>query len=135
MVWTADAPHAGFTTGTPWLPVKPPQAARAVDRQEAEERSVLHHYRRVLSFYRDTPALLAQGTEWLDLPEPLLAFRRGDGDPLTCLFNLCPAPARVSTDGGAALTGPSAATLEDGEVILPGYGYAWLTGAPALSCR
>ena len=135
MVWEADAPHAGFTTGTPWLPVKPPQAARALDLMEADPNSVLHHYRKTLAFYRDTPALLGTGTEWLDLPEPILAFRRGDAEPLTCLFNLSPAPASVAVAGEAALIGPSIARLERGDAILPGYGYAWLTGAPQLSCR
>ncbi len=135
MVWEHDAPNAGFSTGLPWLPVKPPQAARAVDRMEAQASSVLYHYREVLAFYRRTPALLGTGTEWIDLPEPLLAFRRGGADPLTCLFNLCPAPARVALGDDTSLAGPSIATLEQGEVVLPGYGYAWLTGAPALSCN
>ena len=134
MVWQADAPHAGFTSGTPWLPVKKPQAARAVDRQTSDPASTLHNYRKTLSFYRDTPALLDTGTEWLDLPEPLLAFRRGERDRLTCLFNLCPAPARVTLDGKTALAGPSEARIDGGEVLLEGYGHAWLTGAPDLSC-
>ena len=30
MVWDAAEPNAGFSTGRPWLPIKAPQAARAV---------------------------------------------------------------------------------------------------------
>ncbi|NNF92693.1 MAG: alpha-glucosidase, partial [Boseongicola sp.] len=95
MVWEADAPGAGFTLGDPWLPIKAPQAARAVDRQETDPASILHHYRALLSFYRDCGPLRATGTDWIDLPDPLLAFRRGGAGGLTAVFNLGATPLRL----------------------------------------
>src|SRR5690606_38176588 len=41
MVWDG-IPQGGFTTGRPWLPIKPPQLARNVAAQEATADSVLH---------------------------------------------------------------------------------------------
>jgi alpha-glucosidase len=130
MVWEAGEPNAGFSTGTPWLPVKPPQAARAADLQEQDAGSVLHHYRAVLDFYRNTEALRAIGTEWLDLPDPVLAFRRGQG--LTAVFNLGPDPVTLRAGGPSDLAGPVRASLDDGTLSLAAFGYAWLTGKPDL---
>ena len=41
MPWFADAPHAGFSTHAPWLPVWPAHRERAVDRQSADTTSML----------------------------------------------------------------------------------------------
>lgn len=131
MVWEADALNAGFSDGNPWLPVKAVQAARAVDVQEATEGSVLHHYRKVLAYYRASEALRSLGTEWAKLDEPLLAFRRGAA--VTCVFNLSPEPVRVAISGETSLDGPVAAALDSSHLVMPAYGYAWLTGAPVFS--
>ena len=49
MPWDGEAPHAGFTTGLSWLPVKPEQAERHVAGQEADPGSTLAFYRRMLA--------------------------------------------------------------------------------------
>ncbi|MEL6691098.1 MAG: alpha-amylase family glycosyl hydrolase, partial [Pseudomonadota bacterium] len=131
MVWEADAQNAGFSEATPWLPVKAPQRARSVDVQEAANDSVLHTYRETLAFRRASEALRRGRTTFLDAPEPVLAFRRGED--LTCIFNLSPEPTVVRLSGAAEMTGPSAGTLEDGTLTLPGNGFAYLTGAPSLA--
>ncbi|MBU3029479.1 alpha-glucosidase family protein [Paracoccus marinaquae] len=135
MVWEAGAPHAGFTTGTPWLPVKPPQAARAVSTQQADKGSVLAAYRATLAFRKAQPALRWGGTEFLDLPEPVLAFRRShEGEVLTCLFNLGKTPVKLTLDGQAALAGPSQGSLAKATLTLPANGFAWLESRPAITC-
>ena len=102
MVWEADAAHGGFTTGTPWLPVKAPQLARAVDAQVGRPGSVLETYRELLAYRRGSPVLRTGKTRFVDLPEPLLAFRREIGDAgVLCVFNLSPAPRAVRVTGGA----------------------------------
>ena len=133
MVWEVDAPNGGFTTGTPWLPVKPAQTARAVDSQEADPGSILNHYRAALKFYRETEALRDAGTEWVALDDPILAFRRGRDAELACVFNLGPEPKRVALEGAAHAIGPSVATVEGEELCLPAYGYAWLAGRPRFA--
>ncbi|MCH2076056.1 MAG: alpha-glucosidase family protein [Rhodobacteraceae bacterium] len=131
MVWEADAQNAGFSEATPWLPVKAPQQARSVDAQEAANDSVLHAYRESLSFRRSSEAMRRGRTTFLDAPEPILAFRRGEDQ--TCIFNLSPEPVVVRLAGPAEITGPSACALEDGTLNLPGNGFAYLTGAPTFA--
>jgi len=131
MAWDPDAPHAGFSDGAPWLPVRPPQAARAVAAREAEPGSILQHYRAVLAFRKSQAALMAGRTAFLDLPDPILAFRRGTGAAaLTCVFNLGPEPATFRVAGAQDIVGPTAgAELVDDRLALGPNGYAYLSAA------
>ena len=134
MVWEKDAEHAGFTTGTPWLPVKAPQQARAVDAQEQANDSVLHHYREVIAHRKANPALTRGKTTFLDLPEPILAFTRTAEDQvLTCIFNLSKEPCDLTMSQETGTTGPAHATISGTSLHLPGNGYAMLTGAITLT--
>jgi alpha-glucosidase len=131
MVWEAAAAHGGFTSAAlPWLPVKPPQAARATDLMEADPDSVLHHYRAALAWRRGNTLLKQGRTVFLDLPEPVLGFRReAAGQSLTCLFNLSPTPVDLTLDGPATLVGPVRGAGLDGTALtLAGNGFAWLDG-------
>lgn len=139
MVWT-DGPQGGFTTGTPWLPVPPEHLPHAVQVQEAAgEDSVLAWYRRVIGWRKTTPALRGGAVRWLDLPDPVLAFWRGEGEAaLLCVFNLSPAPVALSAAGLAMAEGPVLdASLAGDALTLGGNGVAILTatgqGAPALA--
>lgn len=133
MVWEHDAPNAGFSSGTPWLPVKAPQAARAVDRQEARNDSVLHAYRETLAFRRARDELRLGKTAFPDLPEPFLAVvRQRGGHRITAVFNLSPATRHLRVDGTAALVGPRAASLDGAILHLPAHGFAYLDSAEAL---
>ncbi|CTQ49495.1 alpha-amylase family glycosyl hydrolase [Jannaschia donghaensis] len=128
MVWEKDASHGGFTSGTPWLPVKAPQLAHAVDAQGPD--GVLAFYREAIAYRKGSAALTRGATTFLDLPEPILAFRRGDGEgALTCVFNLRAAPLTLDVTGDAMIDGPSAATLSNGVLHLPGNGFVYLAGA------
>jgi alpha-glucosidase len=88
MVWN-DATNSGFTTGTPWLPVKEPQAARHAAGQVGPD-SVLSHYRRMIALRKKRASLRTGRTEFLDLDSRVLAFRRGE--EILCLFNLSQQP-------------------------------------------
>ena len=86
MVWDAEAPNGGFSDApSTWLPVKEPQLAHAVSRQQ-EKGTVLDFYRRMIGLRKTEPALRTGKTEFVDAPEPLLAFERGDR--IFCCFNL-----------------------------------------------
>jgi len=84
MVWNGSL-HGGFTTGTPWLPVKPPQLVRHAAGQERED-TVLSFYRHMIALRKATPALRTGRTRFRDSVDGLLWFDRGDD--VTCLFNL-----------------------------------------------
>lgn len=128
MVWD-DTPQAGFTTGTPWLPVKPPQAARHVAGQAGKAGSVLEAYRALLAFRRASPALRHGKTRFLDLPEPILGFVRDAGaEALICVYNLSDQPVALSLVGAGAPTGPARNASQRGQQVHLGpQGFAFLT--------
>jgi alpha-glucosidase len=126
MVWDAS-PHGGFTTGTPWLPVKAPQAARHVEGQAGKAGSVLEFYRQMLAHRRQTPALLTGRTRFLDLAEPVLGFLRGED--LACLFNLSPDPVTLTVEGRLADAPSQAATLAGKTLTLGPNGFCHLSPA------
>lgn len=89
MPWTADAPHAGFSTMEPWLPIDPRHLPLAVDRQAADPASQLALTRRLIALRKAHPALLSGALTMLDAPDDLLLFeRRQDDELLLCVFNL-----------------------------------------------
>ena len=135
MVWEKDAKNAGFSDGTPWLPVKAPQATKAVDQQQGPD-SILSWYKKIIAFRKATPALTEMETTFLELPEPILAFqRRGGGQALTCVFNLSAEPQSLRLGGAAELYGPNNAALAGTKLDLPGNGFAILDKAVKLTAK
>jgi alpha-glucosidase len=128
MPW-GDGAHAGFTTGTPWLPVAEPHRARSVQAQERDPYSVLNQVRAFLRWRRDLPALVQGDIHFLDAPEPLLAFvRELRGQRLLVVFNLSAQARDWPAPEGAALLelpGVAAAELERGLLRLPARGAAF----------
>ena len=89
MPWSATAPHAGFSTVEPWLPIDPRHLPLAVEAQEGDPASQLALTRRLIAFRKTQPALLSGAMRMLDAPDGLLLFERGDGEGgLLCVFNL-----------------------------------------------
>ncbi|WP_404840936.1 alpha-amylase family glycosyl hydrolase [Alkalilimnicola ehrlichii] len=76
MPWQHDLPQAGFTTGTPWLPIPEEHRAMAVDVQEKDPDSVLASYRQFLQWRRQQPALCVGDIVFFDAPENVLLFKR-----------------------------------------------------------
>jgi len=123
MVWEQDAVNGGFGGAQPWLPVKAPQLARAVDRQLDREGSVLEFYRRMLHLRRDRQALRSGDTVFRETEEPILSFLRG-GEVL-CIFNLSTEPQQIECEAGDVLISEGA-ELEQGRLQLAGNGFALL---------
>ena len=125
MVWEKNAPNAGFSTGTPWLPVKAEQAANAVDEQG--EGSILAFYKDVIARRKASPAMSRGVTTFLTLPEPLLGFTRvAEGETLTFVFNLSKDSHTITIKGDAALSFSGQATLDSATLTLNGNGFAYL---------
>jgi len=78
MPWVADAVHCGFSVVEPWLPMAGSHAERAVDRQEANDDSMLLHTRKLLDWRHHEPRLRVQGIRFHDAPPGTLLIERGD---------------------------------------------------------
>ena len=73
-----DGPGHGWP-GRPWLPWPPAPGHRNVATLAADERSILHLYRRLLACRRASPALHAGTWRLLDGPPGILAYEREAG--------------------------------------------------------
>jgi alpha-glucosidase len=76
MQWS-DAPHGGFSSGRPWLPIASDYRERNVERQDADARSILSFYRKLIWFRRTSAALrLGTWTPLLRTPKSTIAYLR-----------------------------------------------------------
>ena len=83
MQWTAER-HAGFTSGTPWLPVNENYRTLNAAAEEKDTDSVLHFYRHLAKLRETIPALLdGVYEELLTENEQIYAFSRTLGK--TCI--------------------------------------------------
>ncbi|HEX8432647.1 MAG TPA: alpha-amylase family glycosyl hydrolase, partial [Longimicrobium sp.] len=76
MPW-ADAPHAGFTTGEPWLPLGADHRAQCAAVQAADGGSMLALHRALLALRRSEPALSVGAYRTAEAGEGVLAYERG----------------------------------------------------------
>ena len=99
MQWDSS-PQAGFTAGTPWLPVNPNYKTINVEAQRNDPYSILQCYRRLLSLRRENPVLARGDLEFFDLPEEsLLGYRRSyEGEILLVFHNFSPERAELPLD-------------------------------------
>ena len=77
MPWQGDAPHAGFTTGTPWLRLGADVATRNVASQAEDAGSMLALYKRLLTLRREHAALHSGAWEPVAVEGDLLVYARG----------------------------------------------------------
>lgn len=80
MQWSAG-PNAGFTSGTPWLPVNPNHTSVNAEQARADADSVFHHYRRLIALRKANPVIV-HGRYQLLLPQhpQIYAYTRTLGD-------------------------------------------------------
>jgi oligo-1,6-glucosidase len=96
MQWD-DSPHAGFTSGTPWLPVNPNHDEVNAARQVGVPGSVFEHHRRLIALRHEEPAVV-HGDFALLVPDhdQLFAFTRRHGSTeLVVLANFSGRPAEL----------------------------------------
>jgi oligo-1,6-glucosidase len=88
------SPSAGFTTGTPWLPVNPDHVEWNAARQRTDPGSVFAHYRRLIALRHELP-VVALGDFHMLLPEheEVYAFTRSmEDETLIVVCNLSRTP-------------------------------------------
>ncbi|MGA2429392.1 MAG: alpha-glucosidase [Candidatus Acidiferrum sp.] len=103
MQWS-DAKNAGFTQGTPWLPVAPNYVTHNVATETADPQSILNFYRRLLELRRDEPALREGQYVALNPQDPnVFAFvRRLKGEAVLVALNMSGSSQKVKIDLKAA---------------------------------
>jgi alpha-glucosidase len=79
MQWTSGA-NAGFTSGTPWLPVAIDAERVNVDAARAAPSSLLTFYRRLLALRRAEPALAVGSFAPVPGPEDWVVYVRQEGE-------------------------------------------------------
>jgi oligo-1,6-glucosidase len=98
MQWDGTA-NAGFTTGTPWMPVNPNYPTLNAQAELADPDSVFHYYQKLISLRRKSQwsDLIVYGSYELLAPEDEQVFaylRRWEGQTLLTVCNLTDRPAK-----------------------------------------
>lgn len=89
MPWDGSSINGGFSPAKPWLPVPAGHLSSAVAVQEQDPGSILSHYRRLLAFRRQHPALVKGQIEFEPAKGNVLSFIRSHGNErILCSFNM-----------------------------------------------
>ncbi|KAA1156003.1 alpha-glucosidase family protein [Pseudoalteromonas fuliginea] len=81
--------HAGFSEAKPWLPVDDAHKKQSVAMQTNDNNSILNAYREFMTWRKKQTVLLEGDIEFIETPEPVLAFYRTLGTQrMLCMFNL-----------------------------------------------
>jgi alpha-glucosidase len=130
MPWD-DGPHAGFTTGEPWLPLGLDWASRNVAAENCDPGSMLALHRALLGLRRACPALAIGDFALLDATGDVLAYQRTwKEDRIIVALNLGHDPQPFALPDGAF--DPLLSTLGRAE---PSSGAVLLRGDEGLVLR
>ncbi|GAB3113037.1 alpha-glucosidase [Aestuariicella hydrocarbonica] len=131
--WNPSGAEAGFSTGTPWLPITDAHRNLSVEQQDRDPGSVLNHYRQFMHWRREQPALRWGDIEFLDAPDNVLLFiRRHQQQTLLVAFNLNDHACQLALPEGIdALCGHGieGAELAQTTLRLPAHGAFYGQGA------
>ena len=104
MQWTAG-PQAGFTTGTPWLPVNGNHTAVNYASQRDDAGSVLRYYRHMIALRAGSETLKYGEFEPLRANRSVMAFTRTlGGERYSVILNLSGRAARMQASGEVAVS-------------------------------
>ncbi len=130
--WDNAKPNAGFTEGSPWLPVSSDHVARSLSVQRNDPASVFNHYRAILNARNASDCLLSGALEFIESSHAILSFERSNetGRRL-CVFNFetaaqsyrIPAQFHGAEFEQVFTRGVS---VEKGELTLEAHGFAML---------
>jgi alpha-glucosidase len=117
--------HAGFTTGTPWLPLNADWPARNVAEMSSDPGSILTLYRQLLATRRAHPALTQGDFALLEADGDVLAYTRSHQEQrLVMALNLGGSPQRLALPAWArnfrvvVSTHDEMALVDDGVLLL-----------------
>ena len=95
-----DAPHAGFTSATPWLKVNPNFVTINAAAQEKDAGSCLNYFRKLIDLRKNIPILIYGKYSLLDKNNPkVYAYTREmDGQKILVLLNFSKDNASAAID-------------------------------------
>lgn len=100
MVWDSGNGQAGFTEGSPWLPISAEHMRIAVDVQEKDETSLLSHYKEMLHFRSQYLEFSKGNIRFLDCVEGVLLFERSLGAAVILVaINMSDEAVSIEVDG------------------------------------
>ena len=104
MAWDASA-NAGFTTGSPWLPIHGDCASRNVAAMREDSLSILNLYRRLIALRRERKTLQVGAYTRIACKGGCLVFERAvQGDrPIIVALNLGDKTARLEAPSGSRI--------------------------------
>jgi alpha-glucosidase len=116
MVWTQDAPYAGFSDHKPWLPVVAEHLDKAADLQQKTPSSLYSFYRRLLK-WRQQHAVARRGTFCFLASEPgVIAYQRSlDDRELVVHINLGDTEVQLAPLRGELQFGSDTRVLKPGD--------------------
>ncbi len=127
MQWNSEV-SAGFTTGTPWLPLSPDSARVNAATLADDQQSILSLYKHLIALAHQEPALVQGQYQPLDLENPkILGFQRIHGhDRITTIINFSDQPVELNaaTAGATIVLSSyldSPQTVNDGQLSLRPY--------------
>jgi alpha-glucosidase len=98
MQWSA-APHAGFSTVVPWLPLPDDFVHENVANLEADSGSILSLYKALIQLRRQSPHLVSGSYLPIATEGDLLLYRRGsDRKSIVVALNLGAEPVSIASD-------------------------------------
>jgi len=103
MQWDSGV-HAGFTTGTPWLPIPPSAATYNVQAESQDQDSIYSTYKRLLAMRRSEPALREGAYEAIDESnEHVFSYVRKSADETVVVaLNMSAQPRTVDLKAAGA---------------------------------
>jgi alpha-glucosidase len=132
MAWEGTDAEGGFTGGKPWLPFSEAHRSLAVDVQEKDPASLLHHYRAVTAFRKRHSILVDGALAFPAAPTEILAVRRSrPNTEMLCIFNMTAERQRwqVPDDFAGAAVDPFSmpgTAVTGGQAHLPPWGHLFL---------
>jgi oligo-1,6-glucosidase len=114
MQWD-NSPQAGFTNGTPWIPVNPNYRAINVEQAQQDQNSILHYYRKLIVLRRQHP-ILVYGDYHLLVPEHTQIYaylRHWEEETLLVILNFF--------QESAAFTLPEKVIFKTGRLLIGNY--------------
>ena len=117
MQWDASL-GAGFTPGSPWLPLAADYRERNVAAQRDDPASVFSFYRRLLWHRRSSPALRRGSYRTIAAPRGVFSYaREADDDRALVALNFTKAPQVVALGSGEGELRVSTDHCRDGEKV------------------